>query len=128
MYLLVSTKHIGYMYIGETENVRKRLGEHNSGLGSRFTNNARLRPWALFGFVVGFKNRGQRRLFEQAWKHRAMEERNRERRRRPTGVLQIATDLAFVKNQQRDKDSKLVVRQCGEIEDGNNSFVLVEGT
>jgi len=115
VYLLVSTRDIRCMYIGETENIRKRLNQHNSGQGSKYTNNARLRPWALFGYIVGFENRTQRHLFEQTWKHRAMADRNRQRRRRPTGVLQIGIDLVFAKNRNRDKHSKLVVQQCGEI-------------
>jgi predicted GIY-YIG superfamily endonuclease len=126
VYLLVSTKHAGFMYIGETEDIRKRLNDHNSGNGSKFTNNSRLRPWALFGFVIGFGNRSQRRLFEQRWKHRAREDRNSERRRNPAGVLQIAIDLAIAKNRTRLEHSKLLVRQCGEMVDQQQPCVLVE--
>lgn len=40
VYLLVSTRFPGYMYIGETVNIRKRLNDHNSGGGTGFTNNS----------------------------------------------------------------------------------------
>ena len=128
VYLLVSTRHIGYMYIGQTHNIRKRLNQHNSGQGSKFTNNARLRPWALFGYVTGFRQQSERLIFEKYWKCKASEETNRARRRTATGVLQIATDLVCIKNVSRSLEKKLLVHQCGEMVQKDRNFLLVDST
>ena len=126
VYLLVSTKHLGYMYIGETMDVRKRLNEHNSGDGSKFTNNERLRPWALFGYVYGFGSRINRKNFEQTWKYRAHTDRSRNRTLRPDGLMQIALQLASERNRRRPDDQQLKVQQCGTIQtqETNTNFVI----
>lgn len=115
VYLLVSTRQYGYMYIGETMDMKKRLNDHNCGQGSAFTNNSRLRPWAVFGYVYNLGSKGERRRFEQWWKRNAMKNRNRDRSCDPSGLMQIARDLASIKNRTRTEDSKIRVQVCGDM-------------
>ena len=126
VYLLVSTKCYGYMYIGETSNLRKRLDDHNSGRGSNFTNNQRLRPWALFGYVHGFTSEDNRRMFENDWKRRALLLRNRTNTFSPMGMLSIAQDKVAEKNRNRLIEDHLVVQRCGsyEVRFGASSTVV----
>ena len=53
VYVLVSTSDPKFAYVGETCSIRRRLREHNTGHGSRFTQDPALRPWALLALVSG---------------------------------------------------------------------------
>ena len=77
VYLIVSTKECRFAYVGETGCIRRRLQEHNSGHGSRFTNNPLLRPWGLMVIISGFPGIGEhalnvtaRKAFEARWHFR----------------------------------------------------------
>ena len=61
VYMLVSRSVPNCVYIGETFNQRRRLRDHNSGLGASFTNIPERRPWAVFCFLTGFINEGERK-------------------------------------------------------------------
>ena len=50
----MSTTDPKFAYVGETSSIRRRLREHDTGHGSRFTQNPALRPWALLALVSGF--------------------------------------------------------------------------
>ena len=127
VYLLVSTRNSGYMYIGETKDIRKRLNDHNSGRGSAFTNNMRLRPWALFGYVSGFVRKNERQIFEQLWKRKAMLRRNIRNTLSPMGMMDVSRDIASLKNRNRSELQQLRVQLCGEeTNPGGPSYVLVE--
>jgi len=97
VYLIVSTRDTKCTYIGETENLRKRLRKHNNGTATEQTASNHLRPWGLLAFVVGFDSgsRQNRRTFEGAWKAR----RDTTAQQRPGGVLspdeilQVGRDL-----------------------------------
>lgn len=128
VYLLVSTKYPGYMYIGETANIRKRLNDHNSGRGTGFTNNSRLRPWAVFGYIYGISSRQQRRLLEQAWKRNTFRHTNRTRSLDASGVIGIAHELVTVKNRTRPKESRIKIQLCGSMEPSTVGSILVENT
>ena len=115
VYLLVSTRKPNCMYIGETDNIRRRLHHHNSGRGSVYTNQQELRPWALFGYVYGFSDRRERLRFEASWKHCGNANRNASRRT-PPGLMQISHGLASQKNTYRIEGRKLRVQICGVME------------
>ena len=68
VYALVSTKNCEFFYIGETQNLQKRLRQHNQGDGSLSTETQLLRPWALFAYVAGFLSKEDRVSFEKQWK------------------------------------------------------------
>ena len=76
-YLLVSVKHRELFYIGSCKKLRRRLQEHNSGIGSAFTKPVERRPWALVAYLTGFSNAVSRSRysFEQDWQ-RTMLNRN----------------------------------------------------
>ena len=68
VYLIVSTKHPKISYIGETKSLNERLQKHNSGQGPNATSHFGLLPFAMFAYVVGFQNKGERLYFESLWK------------------------------------------------------------
>lgn len=69
VYLLVSMKTRTDNYIGETEDLARRLRSHNSGHGSQGSTSVNLRPWSVVAFVMGFDGkRWPRRHFERQWK------------------------------------------------------------
>lgn len=61
VYLIRSTKFPKRKYIGQTDDVVRRLSVHNSG-GSIFTKD--FRPWELVMFL-GFKSKSQAIEFEK---------------------------------------------------------------
>ena len=69
-YLLQSAPQPRHLYVGSTENLKRRLREHNSGGGSVFTNVVSRRPWVLLAYVSGFPTTEVSqniRDFEQQW-------------------------------------------------------------
>ena len=69
-YLLQSAPQPRHLYVGSTDNLKRRLREHNSGGGSVFTNVVSRRPWVLLAYVTGFSTENIRqsiRDFEQEW-------------------------------------------------------------
>ena len=68
VYILVSTKDTGFVYIGSTFNLSYRFKQHNSGYGADQTCPSSLRPWAILAYVTGFNgNENQFRRFENRW-------------------------------------------------------------
>ena len=56
VYCLASDKHPFIFYVGQSNNLARRLAEHNSpGGGSRETNKPYLKPWVVVGYLVGFE-------------------------------------------------------------------------
>ena len=53
-------------YIGSTNNVARRIKQHNSKQGARFTRSGG--PWKPVMIVSGFKTRGDAMRFEMKWK------------------------------------------------------------
>ena len=69
-YLLQSVPQSQLLYIGSTMSLERRLREHNSGLGSKFTNFTNRLPWKVCAYVTGFNltNASHRvRVFEKEW-------------------------------------------------------------
>ena len=58
-------------YIGETNNIKRRVRQHNQLCGSKSTNNPLLLPWALVCFITGFTSSSStvRKKIEQMWKN-----------------------------------------------------------
>lgn len=61
VYLLQSERIPDQTYVGLTENVERRLAEHNHG-GDKHT--TRYRPWKLTA-VIGFPDRSRAEAFER---------------------------------------------------------------
>jgi predicted GIY-YIG superfamily endonuclease len=71
-YMLVSSRDWRTIYIGETNNLDKRLKQHNSGVGAKQTEPLRLRPWALVACVSGFQSdKNAMRSFQNDWQARS---------------------------------------------------------
>jgi hypothetical protein len=77
VYLLVSCSDCRYGYVGETGSILRRVKEHNTGRGSRITNDPYLRPWTVMVLICGFPHSGQhpnniaaRKAFEAQWHRR----------------------------------------------------------
>ena len=69
VYMLISIKDLSYTYIGMTDAIRRRVQEHNSGIGSKSTAPAHLRHYALYSFICGFScNRDLCFYVERQWK------------------------------------------------------------
>ena len=54
VYLLVSTKMPNVFYIGETDNIRRSLRQHNCGNGASATRPIERRPWGVLALATGF--------------------------------------------------------------------------
>jgi predicted GIY-YIG superfamily endonuclease len=56
VYMLASVSCAGKFYIGETNDLKRCLRQHNTGYGSEQTRDTALHPWGIFAFVVGFES------------------------------------------------------------------------
>ena len=66
VYLIVTARSWVVTYIGQTEDLYRRLRDHNSGQGARETRGKG--PWLLVAYVEGFgSNATARRHFEDDW-------------------------------------------------------------
>ena len=115
-YLLVSMRQSNVTYIGQTNNIRRRLREHNSGYGATQTRDERLRPWALLTLVCGFDGDRQAQLeFERRWQTARWRESRRIRSAlTPTAIGQLAASVINSTNRDRTANPlELRVVQCG---------------
>ena len=60
VYALRSFSHPGKTYVGETNNLERRIRQHNNG---ESTHTARFAPWKL-DFYIAFESRDQAKEFE----------------------------------------------------------------
>jgi hypothetical protein len=56
VYLLASNPHPRNIYIGQCEDLKRSLREHNTGYGNEVTRPTSLHPWGVFAFVCGFED------------------------------------------------------------------------
>jgi len=117
-YLLVSLRHSNVTYIGQTNNIRRRLREHNSGYGAMQTSDERLRPWALLSFVCGFEGkRHVQREFERRWQSARFYASQRSNGNiTPSAVADLAAAVIDQTNHDRlgeELDLRLV--HCGRV-------------
>lgn len=69
VYLLASAVNIKRMYVGETDSIRRRLNEHNSGSGAEGTAPAIFLPYYVVCFLcrMSHMEESQRMSLERAW-------------------------------------------------------------
>ncbi len=60
VYLIESVSHPGQRYVGVTDDLKKRLGQHNAGKSNHTSKYA---PWHLITYIA-FSNRLQAERFE----------------------------------------------------------------
>ena len=71
VYMLISLRRREYTYFGMTNCIRTRIVQHNSGYGASATENYRLRPFAMMGYICGFcGDRDMMYCMELKWKLR----------------------------------------------------------
>lgn len=98
-------------YIGQTNDLQKRLWMHNSGYGSRGTNLSGLHPWSIVGFVTGFTDgKSERMSFERSWKH--MRDLNGGDLCTASELMEFALHLVDTRNRQFGCDIRIV--RCRE--------------
>jgi hypothetical protein len=70
VYMLVSVKECPRTYVGQTENIRKGLYQHNKGWGVVGTADPQYRPYALAAYIcsMGRMNHVEREGIETKWK------------------------------------------------------------
>ena len=123
-YILYSVHDRRATYTGETENMARRLLQHNSGVGSEGTAPVSLRPWSIGAMIFGPKLRNkQTRLFvEQLWRDRI---RNRGRTNVPTiQRIELAKDIVAWLNKniegEGDGEYKYIITVERKIDESNN--------
>ena len=68
VYMIASVTTGHSVYIGMTQNMYRRLKQHNSGYGAIESCDPRKRPWALIGYIAGFGgDRKLMRAVESCW-------------------------------------------------------------
>jgi predicted GIY-YIG superfamily endonuclease len=127
VYMLVSGANFHTCYIGETNNLLRRIGEHNTGAGSNFTRRTYLMPWLLLAFVTGFSDEYAeelRRNFETKWQRilRPLDS--------PDVVYSKGRDLVISYNLSVSNGPGLVLTKCGQIisRDGNEENILMRAS
>ena len=123
VYLIISTRQPHFLYIGESTNIGARLTEHNMCRGPPVTARQELIPFAMFAYVVGFRNKRERQRFEQLWKVTA--QRRRTLARNNNGLVEIGRDLVESENvtmREEGIHSRIPLRiiQCGTVVNENN--------
>ncbi len=69
--MLVSVKDCSRTYVGQTENLSKRLYQHNKGWGAVGTADPQNRPYAVAAYIcgMGHMNHVEREGIERKWKY-----------------------------------------------------------
>ena len=57
VYMLMSVNDHNFSYTGKTLSIRRRIQQHNSGVGSVSTEPLHLQPFALFAYICGFDSK-----------------------------------------------------------------------
>ena len=119
VYRLASSRQPLTAYVGESNNIRRRLTQHNSGYGAHLTEDVLCRPWCLYALVVGFPSDGTspdntraRRAFEQQWQ---MAMAALPHRLRDTNSIYAAGLEVFHAYQTRYRMPDLRFLQCGRL-------------
>ncbi len=81
VYILASKRH-GTLYIGITNNLRRRMEEHRLGLGSKFVRQYRVTRWSMLTFLTipesAIVREKRLKRWNRDWKIRLIEEENLE--------------------------------------------------
>ena len=115
VYLIVSTKKNHFEYIGETNNLARRIEQHNSLRGSQVTAQLDLLPFAMHAYVLGFSNKTERLQFEAEWKLNNRRKQNISLNN--NGCVHIGIDMIEKNNIDRHREGITPLRmiQCGTI-------------
>jgi hypothetical protein len=56
VYMIISLAHPNECYVGQCENLKTCLRQHNTGHGNEITRSTALHPWGVYAFVCGFED------------------------------------------------------------------------
>jgi len=115
VYLLLSLQDHNTTYIGETENMKKRLHQHNSGIGSIVTTPISLRPWHPIAFITGFDANEvrERKEIEKLWHQR--KNSSGKSSQNIIDILEMGKSIVAQQNESFYLSSKLKFIQCIEF-------------
>jgi predicted GIY-YIG superfamily endonuclease len=107
VYLLCSTSDANYSYIGQCEQLDKRLDDHNSGNGAFGTSDYTKRPFHVAGFITGLKHYDEtmRMSLEHHWQD------NRDHmiaHKTVLNILDVGERLVMEKNQRNPHSDPIV--------------------
>ncbi len=110
IYILYSVRDRRVTYTGETENLRRRIHDHNTGYGSSGTSPVTLRPWAIGAFITGprLKDKRYRLYVEGLWRDKI----------RALGRTNVPT-------LQRIEMAETIVRNLNDDDNGNNCRYVI---
>jgi hypothetical protein len=116
VYLLVSIPDPHRCFIGEADDLKKCLREHNTGYGAVATRSTEFHPWGVFAFICGFQYHG---IDQQSAVHERQmffSELRVNLEHGPEYVyleLKEAVDVHARRHNARDQ---LVIVKCGEVQ------------
>ena len=115
VYLLVSTRHLNFVYIGSTYDLVQRRDKHNMGFAATQTAPTWLRPWAVLAYVVGFDgSKPKFVMFECKWIRRKDELGENGQRATVRAIMNAGQDLVQEHNRLFPGDNLRFVN-CGTV-------------
>jgi predicted GIY-YIG superfamily endonuclease len=112
VYLLLSLRDHNTTYVGQTNNLKRRVSEHNRGIGSKVTTASALRPWYPIAFITGFdaEDEHERLQIESSWQQ--VRNRSGKSSQNIIDILHAGKNLVAAKNEYVYKYAKLKFIQC----------------
>jgi hypothetical protein len=113
VYLLASIANSRKCYVGETDNLKKCLREHNTGYGAEDTRPTELHPWGVFAFVCGFERDDPQEGIQRRKDFLSQVETRLDIHRGPEAVYSRLLDVVTDCVARGEKE--LVIVKCGEV-------------
>ena len=113
VYLLMSLIDRNCIYIGQTENLKKRFQQHNTGKLKNIADPS-LKPWTLLLFYTGFLNPRERKHFEQQWIYKRNWQRKNygESHLTLSSIIDIGNSLCIEHNNEPTTDNQIICHKC----------------
>ena len=111
VYFLMSTKDRNYVYIGQADDLKKRLQQHNQGIRHKIAD-PKFRPWALLMFYTGFETDNQRRSFEQQWIRKRIWHQRQHGKLTISDIIALGNGLCAGINQRCSSDARIICHKC----------------
>ncbi len=98
--------------MGQTKNLKRRVFEHNRGIGSKVTTASALRSWYPIAFIIGFDAEDGHELLqiELSWQH--VRNRSGKSSKNIIDILHAGKNLVAAENELLYKYAKPKFIQC----------------